>query len=271
MYFISLIIRYFLCLIPYLILVSNKSIIYHITGPITVPPFNESKGPLIYWIAAIEFCRVFYISIISIIFKLFPRKWLRGNPAKSFLLQSMCLRYVIVLVMKLFIVFYEFHRLKYYLHVFFLELFIMAVNVLADTVSNHKVSLVMDIVLVDGLNRVAIFYELTRTFNPNFGLYFFGNNLLSLICYMLEGNRKRVLYVRHDIYRIMIVTMGYLFMFSLLQLSVTYRPLVIFLMTGYFFYEMIQEFSHEQIEIESAPDEPKRPRNNYLRFLPAEY
>lgn len=60
-------------------------------------------------------------------------------------------------------------------------------------------------------------------------------------------------------------------MFSLLQLSVTYRPLVIFLMTAYFFYEMIQEFSHEQIEIEPAPEEPKRPRNNYLRFLPAEY
>ena len=141
--------------------------------------------------------------------------------------------------MKLFIVLYEFHRLKYYLHVFFLELFILSVNVLADIVNNHKVSLVMDIVLVDALNRVAIFYELTRTFNPNFGLYFFGNDLLTLICYMLEGNSKLVLYVRHDIYRIMIVTMGYLFMFSLFQLSITIRPLVIFALTAYFYYETI--------------------------------
>jgi len=138
--------------------------------------------------------------------------------------------------MKLFIVFYEIHRMKYYLHVLFLELGIMAVNVLADVVGNQKVALVMDIVLVDALNRVAIFYELTRTFNPNFGLYFFGNNLLTLICYMLEGNRKQVLYVRHDIYRIMIITMSYLFLFSLFQSSITYRPLIIFLLTSYFFY-----------------------------------
>jgi archaellum biogenesis ATPase FlaH len=34
----------------------------------------------------------------------------------------------------------------------------MAVNILADVVNNHKVSLVMDIVLIDSLNRVAIFY-----------------------------------------------------------------------------------------------------------------
>ena len=181
-----------------------------------------------------------------------PKRALRFR--QSFILKSMSVRYGIVLVMKLFIVFYEFHRLKYYLHVFFLELFIMAVNVLADIVDNQKVSLVMDIVLVDGLNRVAIFYELTRTFNPNFGLYFFGNSLLTLICYMLEGDRKLVLYVRHDIYRIMIVTMGYLFMFSLFQLSITYRPLIIFVLTAYFFYEMIQEFSNEQIEIAPVPE-----------------
>jgi hypothetical protein len=153
--------------------------------------------------------------------------------------------------------------------VFFLELFIMAINLLADIVDNHKVSLVMDIVLLDGLNRVAIFYELTRTFNPNFGLYFFGNSLLTLICYMLEGDIKLVLYVRHDIYRIMIFTMGYLFMFSLFQLSITYRPFIIFLLTAYFFYEMIQEFSHEQIEMAPIPEEKKKSRRNYLIFLPS--
>jgi hypothetical protein len=180
MFFISPFCRFFLCFIPYLILISNKDIIYHITGPITIPPFNEEKGSIIYWIGAIEFIRIFYEPILRIILS-FNQKYYRS----SSILRKMCTKYAIILIMKLFIIFYQSHRLKYYLHVFFLELFLILINVLADIVENYKVSLAMDIVLVDSLNRVTIFYELTRTFNPNFGLYFFGNNLLSLICYQL--------------------------------------------------------------------------------------
>ena len=100
-------------------------------------------------------------------------------------MRKMSVKYGIVIIMKMVLIFSEIHRMKYYLHVFFLELFIMALNVVADLINNYKVSSAMDIIAIDGLNRVAIFYELTRTFNPNFGLYFFGNNLLSLICYQL--------------------------------------------------------------------------------------
>jgi hypothetical protein len=99
----------------------------------------------------------------------------------------MTVKYGIIILMKLILIFYEIHRMKYYLHVFFLELFIVGVCVLGDVINNPKVSQTLDIIVVDGFNRVAIFYELTRTFNPNFGLYFFGNNLIVLICYQLEG------------------------------------------------------------------------------------
>jgi len=67
MYIISFIARYFLCLIPYIILMSNKDIIYHITGPITISPFKEEKDNLIYLIAFIEFFRVFYQPLMGFI------------------------------------------------------------------------------------------------------------------------------------------------------------------------------------------------------------
>lgn len=98
---------------------------------------------------------------------------------------KMAVKYSLIILMKLVIVFFQTHRMKYYLHVFFLELFILGLNIMADIINNAKVSQALDIVAIDGLNRVAIFYELTRTFNPNFGLYFFGNNLLCLICHQL--------------------------------------------------------------------------------------
>jgi len=118
---------------------------------------------------------------------------------------------------------------------------------LADIVNNPKVSMAIDIIAIDGLNRVAIFYEITRTFNPNFGLYFFGNNLLSLICYQLEAKRYEVLYVKHDIYRLMVVALGYSCLFSLLQCSLSYRPLIIFILTFYFFFSAITQISSSPI------------------------
>lgn len=63
--FISIICRYFLCLTPYLILVSNPDIIYHITGPITIPPFDNIS--LIYWIGTMEFVRIFYPYFLKIL------------------------------------------------------------------------------------------------------------------------------------------------------------------------------------------------------------
>lgn len=64
-YLIPSIIRYLLNIIPYLILVSNPSIIYHITGPITIPPFDNMS--LIYWIMGMEFVRMFYTTFVQAI------------------------------------------------------------------------------------------------------------------------------------------------------------------------------------------------------------
>ena len=76
-----------------------------------------------------------------------------------------------------------------------------------------------------------------------------------------------MLYVRHDIYRIMIVTFGYLFLFSLLQLSVTYRPLLIFLLTGYFFLKTIQSFSNDSSEIKNEKEPKQLPKiKRYRQF-----
>jgi hypothetical protein len=76
---------------------------------------------------------------------------------------------------------------------------------------------------VDFIHRIAIFYEISRTFCPNFAFYWFITNLLILVvsqisahalCHFphsvrLEHIYPLTLYVKQDLYRIMVFCFGY--------------------------------------------------------------
>jgi hypothetical protein len=120
MYILSSIFRYGLCLMPYLILFSNKDIIYHITGPITIPPFNERTGSPIYLIAFMEFIRIFYPYIAKLVLFFIPAITI-SNKTKEFFLHKISVKYLVIILMKfVWISLSQSHRMKYYLHVFFL-------------------------------------------------------------------------------------------------------------------------------------------------------
>lgn len=81
---------------------------------------------------------------------------------------------------------------------------------------------------------MAIFYELTRTFCPNFAIYFFITNLLMLCLSQIEAHAfhaypqsqrmepvyPSVLYVKQDIYRLEIMAMIYYGLFSFMQTGI---------------------------------------------------
>lgn len=88
--------------------------------------------------------------------------------------------------------------------------------------------------MTDSFQRIAIFYEVTRTFCPNIAIYWFFVNLLLLSMSQIEAHvfygsvakseqmepvYPLALYVKQDIYRIMIMTFVYFGLFSFLQTS----------------------------------------------------
>ena len=88
--------------------------------------------------------------------------------------------------------------------------------------------------LVDGLHRLSIVYALTQTFCPNLILYYAISNLLIFVMAQAEAQDKyglkQSLYVKHDIYRFMLMSMLFFGISSLAQLSfANFKMLLTFL------------------------------------------
>ena len=98
--------------------------------------------------------------------------------------------------------------------------------------------------VIDSLMRIAILYEVTRSFCPNFAFHFIITNLLLLCLSQAESQlrygRTECLYVKNDVYRIMVVSFAYFAVFSLILLfSSQYQIPLAFLISSYLFYTFI--------------------------------
>ena len=88
--------------------------------------------------------------------------------------------------------------------------------------------------MVEGLHRLALVYELTQTFCPNFILYYLVFDLLVFVSAQVEGQAllgfKSSLFVTHDVYRFMVMLVGYFGVVGITQLtSYGFKTLVTFL------------------------------------------
>ena len=63
-----------------------------------------------------------------------------------------------------------------------------------------------------------------------------------LLFYQLYGRAADTLFVRHDVYRIFIVTFVYQLAFGIMQIQVSYRQIVGFVLGAYFFVKAIRNY-----------------------------
>lgn len=87
--------------------------------------------------------------------------------------------------------------------------------------------------LIDAFYRLSLVYALTQTFTPNLILYYAISNLLVFVMSLVESQirfgLKQALYVKHDVYRFMFMSVLFFGMSSLAQLSSgNYKMLVSF-------------------------------------------
>lgn len=88
--------------------------------------------------------------------------------------------------------------------------------------------------LIDGLHRLSLVYELTQTFCPNLILYYAISNLLIFVMGQVEAQEryglKQSLYVKHDVYRFMFMSVLFFGLSGLAQLSsANFKMLLTFL------------------------------------------
>lgn len=80
-----------------------------------------------------------------------------------------------------------------------------------------------ELLIVEGLYRLALVYVLTQTFCPNLILYYSITNLLVFILSQVEAQSRyglnKSLYVKHDIYRFMFLSLIFFFLTSVTQVS----------------------------------------------------
>lgn len=122
---------------------------------------------------------------------------------------------------------------------------------------NTQICEVWDIVITTSFHRIALFYEITRTFCPNFAIYWFITALLHLCISQAESHSKSnsgfpvyptALYVRQDVYRFMILGLLYLALFGLLQSHIYgYGMALTFLISAYPFYKAIRAFEENRM------------------------
>jgi len=87
------------------------------------------------------------------------------------------------------------------------------------------------LLLLEGLHRLALVYELTQTFCPNLILYYSIANLLVFTLSQVEAQSRfglpHSLYVKHDVYRFLVVGILFFAITAATQLS-TYGPKMLF-------------------------------------------
>lgn len=92
-----------------------------------------------------------------------------------------------------------------------------------------------ELLIIEGLHRLALVYVLTQTFCPNLILYYSITNLLVFILSQVEAQSRyginKSLYVKHDIYRFLFLSIAFFAITSLTQISsYGFKMLVIFLL-----------------------------------------
>jgi hypothetical protein len=80
-----------------------------------------------------------------------------------------------------------------------------------------------ELLVIEGLHRLALVYVLTQTFCPNLILYYSISNLLVFILSQVEAQSKyginKSLYVKHDIYRFLFLSIAFFAITALTQIS----------------------------------------------------
>jgi hypothetical protein len=105
------------------------------------------------------------------------------------------------------------------------------------------------LLIIEGLHRLALVYELTQTFCPNLILYYLITNFIVFIVSQIEAQYKYKLsdslYVKNDIYRFIFMSLIFFGMVSIAQLSYYgFKMLIIFLATLKFYWTAVRAYNN---------------------------
>ena len=98
------------------------------------------------------------------------------------------------------------------------------------------------------MHRLSLVYELTQTFCPHLILYYAVSNLLVFVMGQVEAQDKhglkQSLYVKHDVYRFMFMSVLFFGLSGVAQLSsANFKSLLTFLLSLKFFTSALKSYN----------------------------
>jgi nitrate reductase NapE component len=108
-----------------------------------------------------------------------------------------------------------------------------------------------ELLIVEGLHRLALVYVLTQTFCPNLILYYSISNILVFILSQVEAQGmygiNKSLYVKHDIYRFLFLSLAFFAITSITQISsYGFKMLLVFILTIKWHVGSLQKYNENK-------------------------
>lgn len=110
----------------------NQELMEYITGPFTRPISNKKN--LLLYLIFLELVRVLFQPLLSLLGYFGLLNWVVRHTN-----ELLVVKYLVVLMLKFFLIFEQSHRKKFYLHSFLLEGLIILIALLFDIIQKHNV------------------------------------------------------------------------------------------------------------------------------------
>jgi nitrate reductase NapE component len=107
------------------------------------------------------------------------------------------------------------------------------------------------LLIIEGLHRLALVYVLTQTFCPNLILYYSITNLMVFILSQVEAQSRyglnKSLYVKHDIYRFLFLSLLFFAITSITQISsYGFKTLIVFILALKWHINALQNYDESK-------------------------
>lgn len=114
-----------------------------------------------------------------------------------------------------------------------------------------------ELLIIEGFHRLALVYVLTQTFCPNLILYYSITNILVFILSQVEAQQRyglnKSLYVKHDIYRFLFLSLIFFAITSITQISsYGFKMLLVFVLTLKLYINSLQKYNENKFSETSS-------------------
>lgn len=109
------------------------------------------------------------------------------------------------------------------------------------------------LLIIEGFHRLALVYVLTQTFCPNLILYYSITNILVFILSQVQAQERyglnKSLYVKHDIYRFLFLSLIFFAITSFTQVSsYGFKMLIVFLLALKWYINALQNYNENKFQ-----------------------